>query len=55
MIRGIGTDIIEIPRIKKVIERDRAFVEKVFTTGEIEYCNSKFHPEIVTSPYRVPA
>jgi len=46
LIRGIGTDIIEIPRIKKVIERDRAFVEKVFTTGEIEYCRAKFHPEI---------
>jgi holo-[acyl-carrier protein] synthase len=45
MIQGIGTDIIEIDRIREVIERhgDR-FVKKVFTEKEIEYCRSKKIP-----------
>lgn len=38
MIYGIGTDIIEVSRIKAVMERDIGFREKIFTTGEIEYC-----------------
>ena len=37
MILGIGTDIIEVARIKKAVEKI-AFREKVFTTREIEYC-----------------
>ena len=39
-----GTDIIEIERIKKNIENSKtgeAFINKVFTEKEIEYCNSK--------------
>ena len=39
-----GTDIIEIERIKKSIEDEkigRAFVERVYTKKEIEYCESK--------------
>ena len=35
MIRGIGTDIVEISRIRQVLERhDRAFIERVFTPAE---------------------
>jgi len=41
MIYGIGTDIIEVSRIQKVMERDIGFRDKIFTTGEIEYCESK--------------
>lgn len=38
----IGTDIIEISRIKKSIEEtDNKFIERVFTDKEIEYCESK--------------
>ncbi|AGF59275.1 MULTISPECIES: holo-ACP synthase [Clostridium] len=37
MIIGIGTDIIEIGRIEKVISRTRSFIERSFTTKEIEY------------------
>lgn len=42
MVLGIGIDIIEIERIQKSVERfgDR-FLEKVFTSSEIEYCCSK--------------
>ena len=36
MIIGIGTDIIEIDRIKKAIENNKNFLEKVFTIKEIE-------------------
>lgn len=37
MIRGIGTDIIEIYRVEKVIKRTKSFLEKSFTFREIEY------------------
>lgn len=42
MIVGIGVDIIEICRIKKAIGRwgDR-FLNRVFTTGEITYCQKR--------------
>ena len=41
MILGIGTDIIEVSRIQKVMERDIGFKDKIFSPGEIEYCESK--------------
>lgn len=37
MIVGIGTDIIEVERIKKAVEKP-AFREKVFSAREIAYC-----------------
>ena len=37
MIIGIGTDIIEINRIEKVMMRTSSFIEKSFTSTEIEY------------------
>ena len=40
MIIGIGTDIIEIERIKKALERSR-FKERVYTDREIAYCESR--------------
>jgi len=43
MIYGIGTDIIEVARIEKVMERDIGFRDKIFTAGEIEYCETKKH------------
>ncbi len=41
MIVGIGTDIIEVERIRKHIEAGFEFKEKVFTHKEIAYCESK--------------
>ena len=38
MIYGIGTDIIEVSRIAKVMERDIGFRDKIFSEGEIVYC-----------------
>lgn len=42
MIVGTGIDITEVPRIRESIERfgDR-FLQRVFTEGEIRYCESK--------------
>jgi holo-[acyl-carrier protein] synthase len=40
MIRGTGVDIAETSRIEGSLERHgERFTKKVFTPGEIEYCN----------------
>ena len=41
MIYGIGTDIIEVARIEKAMGRDIGFRDKIFTPGEIAYCEPK--------------
>jgi len=38
LIFGIGTDIIEVERIDRLIGKGDAFRNKVFTESEIEYC-----------------
>lgn len=41
-VLGIGVDIIEIDRIKKVIDRfEYKFLNKIYTDKEIEYCINK--------------
>jgi len=44
MIIGIGTDIIAVARIGRLIERNPRFVEKVYSASEQEYCQSKANP-----------
>jgi len=41
MIFGIGTDIIEIKRIKKAISRSPRFIERLFTEQELEFYKKK--------------
>ncbi len=41
MITGIGVDIIEVARIRKAIERNPRFVERIFTDRETAYCAGK--------------
>ena len=41
MILGIGIDILEIARMKTIIEKDDRFVQRIFTPEEIHYCSSK--------------
>jgi len=41
MIYGIGTDIIEVSRIQKAIEKKNGFKEKVFSPNEIVSCEAK--------------
>jgi holo-[acyl-carrier protein] synthase len=44
-VRGIGIDLVKIPRMRDVIERwqDR-FLHRVFTEGEIAYCRARRDP-----------
>jgi len=42
MVVGLGTDLIEIARIERSLERfGEAFLARVYTPGEIEYCLRK--------------
>lgn len=42
MIIGIGTDIVEIVRVGRMIERhDEHFLRRVFTADEIRYCRER--------------
>ena len=43
-ILGIGTDIIECPRIGKMVEHHgELFLRRVYTDREIRYCQSRKH------------
>jgi holo-[acyl-carrier protein] synthase len=43
-ILGIGTDIIECPRIGKMIEQHgEVFLRRVYTEREIRYCQARKH------------
>ncbi len=47
MLVGTGIDIVEIGRIERLIEKyGRAFLNKVFTDSEIEYCDNKARPAV---------
>lgn len=41
MIISTGIDIVEVYRIRETLERTPRFATRVFTAGEIEYCESK--------------
>jgi holo-[acyl-carrier protein] synthase len=41
MIVGIGIDIIEVARIREVLQRTPRFRERVFTPAERSYCDSR--------------
>ncbi len=41
MIVGIGTDIIEVKRIERLLSKQKRFKERIFTRCEIEYCEHK--------------
>ena len=40
-IFGIGTDIVDINRIQKLISKNIKFRNKIFSKKEIKYCESK--------------
>ncbi len=40
-VLGLGTDIVEIDRIEKAMNKTEKFMEKVFSPVEIEYCQKK--------------
>lgn len=41
MIVSVGTDIIEVYRMRETLERTPRFAERVFTEREREYCEAK--------------
>lgn len=46
MIHGIGVDVIEIARIRRMREKHgQAFLDKCFTPAETEYCLRKSNPD----------
>lgn len=40
LLLGIGTDIVELERVRKAVENPR-FLERVYTKAEQEYCSSR--------------
>ncbi len=42
-IFGIGTDIVDISRIKKLFQKNKQFKKKIFSASEIRYCDSKLN------------
>jgi holo-[acyl-carrier protein] synthase len=47
MIRGIGTDIVAIGRIRDMMRRyGDHFLRKIFTDAELKYCSGKADPAI---------
>jgi holo-[acyl-carrier protein] synthase len=44
-VRGIGVDLVKIPRMREVITRwDERFLRRVFTEQEIAYCRGRRDP-----------
>ena len=41
MIKGVGTDIIEVERVASKIQKESGFRELVFSAEEIKYCEAK--------------
>jgi holo-[acyl-carrier protein] synthase len=41
---GVGTDLIEIARIRRALERYERFRERCFTEAERAYCDSRPNP-----------
>ncbi len=44
MITGVGTDIIEVSRIKRALDHRDGFAARTFTPAEREYCLSGGNP-----------
>src|ERR687888_1831961 len=41
---GIGVDLVDVERVKEILTRRRTFVQRVFTPGEIAYCQRQASP-----------
>lgn len=52
MIIGIGVDIIEIERIKQVVDKTNGFLKRVFTSDEVKYFEQrKNNPEVIAGNF----
>ena len=43
-IVGIGVDVVEVGRVRRILERRGSFPTRVFTSAETAYCESKATP-----------
>ncbi len=43
---GLGVDIVEIERMRRILERTPSFARKVFSEAERAYCDGKAQPEV---------
>jgi holo-[acyl-carrier protein] synthase len=43
-IVGIGVDLVDVERVKRLLSRRTSFVDRVFTTEEITYCEGQASP-----------
>ena len=41
---GLGVDIVEIERMRRILDRTPSFAHKVFTDAEQDYCNREGNP-----------
>ncbi len=41
---GIGTDLVEVERMRELLARRPRFVDRVFTAGERQYCEAAVNP-----------
>jgi holo-[acyl-carrier protein] synthase len=47
MVKGLGIDIIEVKRIKRLMEQyGDKFFKRILTDSEISYCKSFANPEV---------
>ena len=42
-IFGIGTDIVDISRLKKIFDKNKKFKNKIFSANEIKHCEGKLN------------
>jgi holo-[acyl-carrier protein] synthase len=43
-IVGIGVDLVDVERVKRLLSRRKTFVERVFVPDEIAYCQGQASP-----------
>jgi holo-[acyl-carrier protein] synthase len=43
-IVGIGVDLVDVERVKRLLSRRKTFVDRVFTSEEISYCERQASP-----------
>jgi holo-[acyl-carrier protein] synthase len=44
MIIGVGTDVLEVARLKRELARKEGLDRQLFTPGELAYCRDKRYP-----------
>lgn len=45
MVKGIGVDLVQIPRMRRVVERwQERFLRRIFTDAELAYCQKRRDP-----------